>query len=370
MPTKKLFIIALIFFVLAGAALVVYNFVLPPNESDNGNNIDNNKPLNLEIDQVSAKKAFSLAITDDGQGIKYYLKDDGQVVKSNFDGASLSVVAEVKLPELFKAEWSPDKKKVISYFKKPEGTKRYSFDYDSKKGVILSENIKSVAWSPSSEKIVYQYINKESQQNDIAVANADASSWKIIFQTRLTDLVILWPVPDKIYFFDSPTSAKKGSLYSLDYPSGNFKKIISDQFALAAKVSPDGQKILYQATEEGGKNLKLYTAKADGNEAKKLSVATLIEKCVWSLDSQNIFCAVPQTLSENAIWPDDYTENRVTVKDDFYFIDSASGKKTKIAGSNNQQSFDATELTLAPQEDYLFFIDRLLGFVYSIKLQT
>ncbi len=369
MSTKKLFIIALIFFIIAGASLVVYNFVLP--QGDSGDEKDNGqeKPLNLEIKQVSNKKAFSLTIGEDGQSIKYYLKDNGRVVKSDFDGSSIAVVADVELPELFKATWSPDKKKVISYFKKPEGIKRYSFDYNSQKGVILSENIKSIAFSPSSEKIVYQYINAQDQQNSISVANADTSSWKNIFQTRLENLIVSWPVPDKIYFFDPPSGTKKSSFYSLDYPSGNFKKIISDQFGLATKISPDGQKILYQKTEEGGKNLKLFVSSSEGTGAKELPVATLVEKCAWSLDNQNIFCAVPQKLSQNAVWPDDYSSGGVSVSDDFYFIDSTSGKKTKIAGSSGQQPFDATELTLSPQENYLFFIDRMREFVYNIELK-
>jgi len=369
MPTKKLFIIVLIFFIIASASLVIYNFVLPQNDSGDKTDSGQEKPLSLEIEQVSAKKAFSLAITDDSQGIKYYLKDDGQVVKSNFDGSSLSTVADVKLPELYRAVWSPDKKKVISFFQKPEGIKRYSFDYTLQKGVALSENIKSVAWSPSSEKIVYQYIDGINQQNSITVANADTSNWKIIFQTRLENLVVFWPVPDKIYFFDTPSGNTKGSLYSLGYPSGNFKKIISDQFGLSAIVSPDGRNILYQTTEEGGKNLKLFISSSDGAGAKELPAATLVEKCVWSLDSQNIFCAVPQNLSQNAVWPDNYSAGGVSVKDDFYLIDAATNKKIKIAGSDNQQSFDATELTLSPLEDYLFFIDRVARFVYGLKLK-
>ena len=366
---KKLFIVALIFFLLASSSLVVYNFVLPgfnKNDRDNG---DEKKPLNLEIKQVSDKKAFSLTIDESGQSIKYYLKNDGRVAKSNFDGSSSAVAQNTALPDLYWAVWSPDKKKVLSFFKTPSAVKRYSFDYNSRQGVVLSENIKSAAFSPSGEKIVYQYVKEQNQQNDIAVANADTSNWKIIFQTRLENLVVLWPRPDKIYLLDMPSGAKKGSLFSLSYPAGDFKKIVSDKFGFSAKISPDGQKILYQTTDERGKNLKLFVSDSGGDNESPLPVATLAEKCVWSQDSQNIFCAVPQKLSEFAIWPDDYSGGRITVKDDFYIIDTATNKKTKIAGSSDQQTFDATELTLSPQEDYLFFIDRLAGFVYGIKLR-
>lgn len=368
MNAKKLFFITLAFFILAGSSLVIYNFVLPQNGSGNKDNSNQDRPLNMKIKKVSDKKAFSLAIDHDRQSIKYYLKDNGQLVKSGFNGSNQTIISDIELPELYRAIWSPDRKKVLSYFKKPEGTQRYSYDYETKNSVLLNESVKQTAWSPSGEKIVYQYVKQEDNQNSIAVANADTSNWKIILQTRLNNLIVSWPLPDKIYLHEAPARGVKASLFSLDYPSGNLKKIIADEFGLAAKISLDGQKILYQTTDENGKNLKLLVISSDGSK-KEISTATLVEKCLWSSDSQNIFCAAPQKLSEFAVWPDDYLAGRVSVQDDFYLIDALTGKKTKIAESNDRQSFDAAELTLSPQEDFLFFIDRQTGFIYSLALK-
>jgi len=161
----------------------------------------------------------------------------------------------------------------------------------------------------------------------------------------------------------------KGSLYAVEASSGNFTKILENLYGLSVAWSPDGQKMIYQTTDQNGKNLKLYVANADGSQQKELPVQTLAEKCAWSLDNQTLFCAVPQELSAYAVWPDDYFMARVAISDDFYIVNIDSLAKTKIAGSDTTQSIDAQNLILAPGGDYLFFINRKTHLINVIKLE-
>ena len=94
----------------------------------------------------------------------------------------------------------------------------------------------------------------------------------------------------------------------------------------------------------------------------------MADKCVWSKDDRTVFCAVPQQISENAVWPDDYYKGLTIVNDDFYKINLETGEKTKIAGSQEGYGYDAQELFLSPKEDYLFFVNRRDGLLYILKL--
>ena len=368
MNAKKIFIIVIVLFLLTSGALVVYNFFLKSKDAPAEREATfPEEELNLKINPVSQEKAFAPCLGEDNKTVKYYLEENGHVFSSAFDGSGLESLSENELPGLSEIIWSPDRKKVIGIFQSIT-PKKYSYDYQTKKSVLLNEGIKSIDWAPSSQKIVYHYETADGQYNNISIANPDGSSWRAIFQTRLTDLVVRWPAPDKIYIFNKPSGQTKGSLFAIDSGSGSFSKILSDLYGLSAKWSPDGQRMIYQATEEKGKNLKLYAAYSDGSQQKELPLKTLAEKCVWSLDSQTLFCAVPVQLSEHAVWPDDYNLGRVAISDDFYIINASSLQKTKIAGSGTTQSFNAQNLILSPNGDYLFFLNKKDGLIYNIKL--
>lgn len=370
MSVKKILVIFIILLILAGGALVIYNFVIKKtgNAPAQRQAAFPETELNLKISVLNKEKAFALSIGDDDKTIKYYLEKNGLVFSSAFDGSNSQALSTNELPGLSEVIWSPDKKKVIGIFSGIT-PKKYFYDYQTKKSVLLNESIKSIDWAPSSQKIVYHYETSDDQYNNISIANPDGSNWRAIFQTRLTDLVVKWPSPDKIYIFNKPSGLTKSSLFAIDSNSGNLSNILSDLYGFSPKWSPDGQKILYQATDQNGKNLKLYVAFSDGTQQKELPLQTLAEKCVWSLDSQTLFCAVPQQLSEHAIWPDDYSLARVSVSDDFYIINTGSLQKTKIAGSDTSQSFDAQNLILSPSGDYLFFVNRKNELIYGIKLE-
>jgi hypothetical protein len=369
MTTKKIFIIILVLFLLTSGALVVYNLFLK-----NTNNAPAKREvsfpqgeLNLKINQLSKEKALAPAIGEDNKTVKYYYQN-GPVFSSSFDGSAQETISDNKLPGLLEINWSPDRKKVIGIFQgAPE--KKYYYDFETKKSTLLNESIESLAWAPSSEKIAYHYITADNKYDNINIADPDGNSWHAIFQTRLTNLIVKWPSADKIYIYDKPSGLTQGSLYTIDPESGSFATILADIYGLDVSWSPDGQKMLYTATDAKGKNLKLYIAAADGSQQKEMPFQTLIKKCVWEADSQTVFCAVPQQFSQYAVWPDDYELNRVAVTDDMYIINTATLQKTKIAGSSTAQSFDAQNLILAPNNDYLFFVNTKDGMIYSLKLE-
>lgn len=305
-------------------------------------------------------------VAEDGKTIEYYLKDSGYVYQSNFDGTGLKSISSTKLNGLAQVIWSPDNKKVISIY---EDSKKYVYDYQTKKANLLTDGVQGVCFSPDSQKIAYQFQSTDGLTNNVSLANFDGTNWRSIFQTRLDKLIIEWPAPSKIYVRNQASSKNPGSLFAISPDSGNFSKVLADLPGLSVVWSQNGQKMLYQTSDQNGKNLKLYSANADGSNAKELPVATMTEKCVWSRDNQNVFCAVPQNLSQNAVWPDDYLAGKVLVTDDFYLIDiSGQNPAQKIVAANSDQSFDAQNLILSSAEDYLFFINQKNGLLYSINL--
>jgi len=405
MDTKKIFIIVGILFVLALASLLIYNLFfktttpggeagpngalpttpagrggeatpsgLPGGDSSSGGQagspVATPKSLAaLKIKPISQEKALAPTIGTNGKTVKYFSRANGNIYESDFDGGGLKKISSVNLTNLIKALWSPDKEKIIGLFSENEKIKKYFYNYTSNQSSILNEKINYVAWSPDSKKIAYHYVDPASEQNNISLSNPDGTNWKNIFKTRLDNVILEWPIKEKISLRTPPSGLAQGVLYAINSETGDFFKVISDTFGFYANWSPKGDKILFSSTNSRGKNPTLNLSDEKGANFKNLNLAGLADKCVWSNDDKTIFCALPQEISQNATWPDDYYRGLVILSDDIYKINLETDQRTKIIGSTDEVSYDAQELFLSPKEDYLFFVNRSNGLLYSLKIQ-
>jgi Tol biopolymer transport system component len=406
MNTKKIFIIVGILFILTLVSLLVYNLLgsgapgggeeelggaLPsapsgrggettptgsPGGNTSGGTGGSNNPgatpkslAALKIKPISQERILAPTLGNDGKTVKYFSRANGNIYQSDFDGGSLKKISSANLNNLIKALWSPDKEKVIGIFSEKDKLKKYFYDYVGNRSSLLNEKIAYLAWSPDSKKIAYHFVDPSGEQNNVSTANPDGTNWKNIFKTRLDNVIIEWPIKEKISLRTPPSGLAQGVLYSINSETGDFFKIISEAFGLLVNWSPKGDKILFSSTDSRGKNPTLNLSDEKGANFKNLNLAGLADKCVWSKDDKTIFCALPQEISQNATWPDDYYKGLVVLSDDIYKIDLEANRKTKIIGSTDEISYDAQELFLSPKEDYLFFINRSNGLLYSLKTQ-
>jgi hypothetical protein len=397
MDTKKIFIVAIILLVLIGGTLLVYNLFFkktPTGEEGTGGalpsapagqreegettalpgggggtGVGGGSLAVLKIKPVSKEKVLAPTIGSNGKTVKYYSRTNGYVYESDFNGDDLKKVSSVTLNNLLKIIWSPDKEKVIGIFNENNKIKKYFYDYSNNQSSLLNEKIGYAAFSPDSKKIAYQFSDPASEQSNISVADPDGANWKNIFKTRLDNLIVEWPSKEKISLRLPPSGLAQGILYTINSETGDFTKVLSDIFGLNIKWSPKADKILFSSTDSNGKNPHLILADEKGINTKDLKLGGLVDKCVWSNDDRTIFCALPQEISENATWPDNYYKGLVILDDDFYKINLETGAKTKIAGSSDEAGYDAQELFLSPKEDYLFFINRRDGLLWSLKTQ-
>jgi len=404
--TKKIFIIVGVLFILALGSLLVYNFffrstspnggtepsasngALPTSPAGRGSETPSSLPggdgisggttspsatpkslAALKIKPISQERVLSPTIGGTGKTVKYFSRTSGNVFESDFDGSGIKKLSSVNLSNLIKVIWSPDKDKVVGIFSEKEAIKKYFYDYVNNQSAVLSEKISYVAWSPDSKKIAYHFIDSSSEQNNISISNPDGTDWKNIFKTRLDNVIVEWPIKEKISLRTPPSGLAQGVLYAINSTTGDFFKIISDAFGLYVNWSPKGDKILFSSTDSRGKNPTLNLSNEKGTSLKNLKLAGLADKCVWSNDDKTIFCALPQEISQNATWPDDYYKGLVILRDDIYKINLETEQRTKIIGSTDEISYDAQGLFLSPKEDYLFFVNRGNGLLYSLKTQ-
>jgi len=387
---KKIFLISLVLLALIGGTFLTYNLffkadtgpslseeetgALPEDTTQDGTNQPTSTSpsgaslASLKLKAISQEKVLAPSLKADGQSVKYYSQTTGQVWETSFDGLNTKKISDKTLTGLIKIIWSPDKEKVISVIAENGLTKKYFYNYANSQSATLNANIGYVAFSPDSKKIAYQYTDPQTEQSNISVADPNGQNWKIVFKTRLANLIVEWPVKEKISLKTQPSGLAQGLLYSLNPDTGEFTKILSGYLGMNAKWSPKADKILYSIVDQNAKNPRLFLADSAGQQTSDLGLGGLVDKCVWAKDNHTIICALSQQISANATWPDDYYKGLVLVNDDFYKINLETGKKIKIAGSTAETGYDAQDLFLSPQEDYLFFVNRRDGLLYSLKL--
>src|SRR4030042_4133077 len=322
-----IFIILILALLVAGAYFTYTYFFQSESTTESGNEITIQPQTSQRLIPLSKEKVLAPAIDESGKKIKYYDKATGNMYAVNFNGTNASALSTAKLAGILKILWSPDKNKVIGFFKEGEQLKKYLHDYQTGKSISLTEQIEQAVWSPDNNKIAVQTYDQGKNTSTISVANANGEALKPIFQTRIKDLILEWPAIDKISIRTKPSGLSEGLIFIANPDNGDFRSILKGSYGLIARWSPLSNLLLYSSTNFEGKNIRLSTISHDGQNQRDLGIATLADKCVFSQDNRTLFCAVPQKLSENAVWPDDYYKGLTVTSDTFWKINLDTGQK-------------------------------------------
>ena len=246
--------------------------------------------------------------------------------------------------------------------------KLWKINENELKPVLLDEkpieNLSEIIWpktvSPDGKKIVYQ------KNNGLFTSDLNGKNQRTLMSDlKLKDVIVKWPNTNNIALISKPSGLAAGGLWFLDIRNSNIKKIISNFFGLEVLLSPDGNSFIYSYVDQSGKDLRLAVYDKKGNQRIINNVSTLIDKCVWSKDSINVYCAVPKSWSDFAVLPDDYYKNAFSTSDDIWKINTETGEKTfvlkYIGGISN--------MIVTNDEKNIFFISKENQFLYKLNIK-
>jgi hypothetical protein len=280
-------------------------------------------------------------------------------------------LSTASLPGLIDVFWSPDRTKVLSKFSGATQYPTYSFyNLSSATGNKLDESIGTIAWQ-NNQKIFYTYFNKKDKTQTINLSDPDGKNWTKI-TTFSADSLLIAPIPKSsfISFWNKPDSFSKTLLQSTPILGGETKTLSAEVFGADYLWSPDGTLLLRSnVNERGGHLMELGFSNSLGGEYKNLGIPTFVSKCVWSKNNNFIFYALPGSISEKNILPNDYLNGSFATNDTFWKVNLKTGEKTRLVPLEKLVSnYDATDLFLSDDENYLFFINKIDSKVYRIKL--
>ncbi len=364
---KKILIGLIVALLLVLVAFGSYQFFL---RSENGSDQNDSGLNGLPAKIKSISNRAPLGVVIDGNKVKYYSQSDGRVYQSDFKGENLEKISDTIISGLFKVWWSPGKDKVITALKQDLIIEKYYYDYQINQAKKLDYNIRDLDWSPSGGQIAYQYYNPNTEANNISIAQPDGSNWQKIIDIRMNDLIVEWVNDNLIALRNRPSNQEMGAVYTLELKTKEFKKVVNNTYGLSALWSPKGDKLIFSETDSQGQKPRLKFVDLSDQSIQQLNFFTLPEKCVWSRDNRTLFCAAPRTIPGTAKLPDDYYNQQVAFEDNFWKINLATQEITEIyqAKENDAQFYDGENLRLPVMEDYLIFVNRKDGLLYSLDL--
>jgi len=318
-------------------------------------------PEGRVLTQLTNFPVIAPAVNKEENRVLFYKKDGGDLFSIDFAGQNQEKVSNITVLGLFEAVWSRDKDRAAVFYLDGETIK--GFLQIGSSTASLPQGIKSFVWSPDGKSIVYAV--ERSEKTDIILADANGRNPKITYTTPLRDAKLSWPTQDRIILETAPSGIAEGFLFAYTRSSGVFSRIIGPIFGLVSLWSPNGSQIASSITNNEGKNPKILIFDASGKLTFETTAATISQKCAWA-DEKELFCAIPQNSLSGYILPDDYLRGELNTSDRLMSINLGSGDVKELLDSGG---LDISDIGITKKKDYVFFINRFNGTLWSLKLE-
>ncbi|MBI3442569.1 MAG: PD40 domain-containing protein [Candidatus Sungbacteria bacterium] len=294
----------------------------------------------------------------------FYKKEGGGLYAVDFDAKNTEKLSPITVVGLLDAIWAPaGDRSAVQYLDRD--TVKSFLHIGTSSVAVLPPDIRSPTWSPDRKSLAY-LITRDGITN-LIIADAAGKNPRTVLSNQLRDASIAWITPDKISFTTAPSGRAEGFVFVYSRVSGSLTQVLGPRFGLTARWSPDGSKILASFTNRTGNDLRLALLDPTGKELQRLPLVTLPDKCAWSADGKDIYCAVPRIApSPDTTWPDDYLAGELALSDRIVEINPVTGDISPIL---DEGTLSISNLFTTKDKSILFFVNRTDGTLWRYKLK-
>jgi hypothetical protein len=203
----------------------------------------------------------------------------------------------------------------------------------------------------------------------VATSLFDGTKGVNLFTSAFTDWEVLWPTTNAVILTTKANSGVSGYSYSLNTTSGALSKNLGPHDALTTLGSPDGRNIAYSYSSKG-KTVFAYKNLID-KSGYEILPSTFVDKCVWSKSEVGVlYCGTPST-NIGQKEPESWYKGLSHFSDQIWRFNLQTNTSEVLAEPKKDYGLntDTTHLTLSPDEDYLFFINKNDLSLWALKLR-
>lgn len=308
--------------------------------------------------------------------LQYFKKDgfyetDFSVIPPKEDkkelGINFSNILEIKPSKAGKV--------LVKYVATGSSESAYSvLDVTTRELKNLDANIKTAAWSPNGQSLIFYYSNSPilanttvtNEQQYLGQMDKNLSNKKTLINFKASnDLLITWPSTTTAYIMQKPSGYVNQTVLSFDTKNKIFKQFVEGS-GLSLKWDAIGYYGLLFTTQNNGSTPSLKLINKEAISLGTFPKITLPEKCVFSQKSAVLYCAIAPELTTGVIWPDDYYMGVFNQDEAIYKIDLQSMEAIPLI---DKTAFEIQGIDLSKDESMLMFFDKISGRLYGLNLQ-
>ncbi len=298
--------------------------------------------------------------------IRYVEKATGHVYQMYLDTNVEGKISNSTIPGVYETIFSGDGSSIIYRYPSSDNKSITSFlaTLRGGKSSFLSSDIMDISLSPDKTK--FFSIIKNSNGVVGTIKYFDSTKTNQIFTSAFSEWLPQWVTEQKIYLTTKPSYRVEGSVFNLNTTNGTLSKIFGGIKGLTTLANNNGEVVLYGASLEEGPKLNVFNIK--DHTSTDLDKYGLPEKCVWSSDNINVYCAIPNTVIGTQ-YPDSWYQGLVSFDDRFVKINTNTKESSTLANSGDETPVDGTKLFLNKDESKLFFINKKDSTLWSLELK-
>lgn len=297
--------------------------------------------------------------------VKYVEKMNGHIYKMPWDSKVAEKVSNSTIPNIYEAFFDSATKTVIYRYLSMDNTiSSFMATLGASKGEFLPQNIYDL--SVSRDKNKFFYITKNDNGATGAINSFGNIKREIVFNSPFTEWLSEWDTNQRIFLTTKPSYSALGGVFLLNPINKTTTKVLGGIAGLTTMINSKGSFVLYSSSTETGPKLGVFDI--NKHSTKDLNTYGLSEKCIWSLDDINIYCAIPNTIIGNQ-YPDYWYQGLISFDDYFVKINTQTGDIVTLANSIKETPVDGTRLFLSSKEDFLFFINKKDSTLWSLDIR-
>jgi hypothetical protein len=298
--------------------------------------------------------------------LRYVEKATGHVYQMYLDTKIEGKISNSTIPAVYETIFDGKAGSIIYRYPSSDNKSITSFlaSLGGKDSAFLSSDILDISLSP--DKSSFFSIIKNTKGVIGTTKSFDETKTNQVFSSSFSEWLPQWVTDQSIFLTTRPSYMVEGSIFSLNIKTGILSKIFGGVVGLTTLSNNDGTSILYGASLNTGPKLNIFNIK--DHTSIDLGVYGLPEKCIWSSDNINVYCAIPNTIVGTQ-YPDSWYQGQVSFDDRFVKINTQTKEVITLANSTNDVPIDGIKLFLSKSENKLFLINKKDYKLWSLDLQ-
>ncbi len=318
-----------------------------------------------KIKQVITGNLVSATIKFPENDIYYF--HNNNFLKFNSSTTSPISLASHPFKEINYINWSFQKDKALIR----DGYKFYVVFLEENKISPIEKTMDIAVFNHYGDKLVFKDYNKETQKRNIKLLDLTTNKEELLTNIKERKISLKRnPNQNEFLSFAYPSAFQKTNSFLFDLVTKEKKQVLENKQGVNFLWSTKGDKLLFSYTLENDKSkMELAIMNKNGGEVGNLNFPTMVDKCVWSKDNINVYCAALTDTEATAVLPNDWLKRSFKNKDVFWKINTISGKKERILELKDiKKNYDGYNFFVDQEEENLFFINKRDKSLYKIIL--